>query len=416
MSAEPLCALKVGSLACFCVCSEGNGLQESHEPELFLENDVGGQPLVTPSGRCAELEEDLSSTWPVRPEIRVESAQQETAPRRQDVARRQHERAAVVPQQPAKMTLARPESPATRADTPELQKRIEAALRAGRLLEANRDLQILESYADAERILGEAVVERITRVCSYHDRSKQMLKNLDMCGWITETSKDNNTMSSCKLGQGQFAVRMSFELQGDIVQAFAALLEFDVPCGFDRIVPSAGEAEVILSLAGAHNPMDSTWSVLSHEKNLASREDNVWQMSAIDTLDEDNALWICMYTPPPSTAKLREVIQRQIQPGRTRVKSGMGVYVLTPLTEGRFRLDMIMESELPRAAYRIMSWVPEFLFKRVLRARQTSFPGAFRRAIACPELEARMREGKRPELYGHIRRHITSEQEPAAAG
>ena len=372
-ASTPTSSSKVG-----CVCSYGN---DPHEPELLV---------------FVELEGNLSSAWPVRPDISVETAQHQMASRR-----KQHERVSVVPHH-----LVHAESPATRTDMPELQRRIETAVLAGRLLEANRHLQVLKSCADAERILGDAMVERITRVCSYHDRHQQMLKNLGECGWITETLKEHNTTCSCKLSNGQFAVRMSFELDGDIVRALAAVLEFDVQCGFDRIVPSTAVADVILPLAGADNPMDSTWSVLSHVKNLASREDNVWQISAIDSLDEDNSLWVCMYTPPPSTAELREVLQRQIQPGRTRVKSGMGVYSLTPLTERSFRLDMIMESAMSPVAYKLMSSVPQSILKRVLRAQATEFPGALMKGMYRPELEARMDEGTRQELYGKIRHHI----------
>ena len=315
--------------------------------------------------------------------------------------REQHERVPVVQQH-----LEQVASPATRTDVPELQKRIETALLAGRLLEANRDLQVLHSCTDAERILGGAVIERITRVCSYHDRHQQMLENLGESGWITETVKDNNAVWSCKLVDGQFAVRTSFELDGDIVRALVAMLEFDVQCGFDRIVPSTAVAEVIQSLAGAHNPMDSTWSVLAHQKNLGSREDNVWQMSAIDSLDEDNSLWVCMYTPPPSTAELREMVQRQIQPGRTRVKSAMGVYRLSPLTERSFRLDMLMQSAMSPVAYMLMSSVPQFILKNILRVQATQFPGAFKKGMDHPALVARMGKGTRPELYGQIRHHI----------
>uniref|UniRef100_A0A7S0ZX99 START domain-containing protein n=1 Tax=Noctiluca scintillans TaxID=2966 RepID=A0A7S0ZX99_NOCSC len=370
-----------------CMCSYGNDPQDTHEPELL---------------EFVELKENLSSAWLVRPDIPVESAQHEMASGRQGAARgEQHERVSVVPPH-----LEQAESPATRTDMSELQRRIETALLAGRLLEANRDLQVLQSCTDAERILGEAVIERITRVCSCRDRHQQMLEHLGECGWLTETLMENNTVCSCKLVEGQFAVRTSFELDGDIVRALAALLEFDVQCGFDRIVPSTAVADVILPLAGADNPMDSTWSVLSHEENLASSEDNVWQISAIDSLDEDNSLWVCMYTPPPSTAELREVLQRQIQPGRTRVKSGMGVYRLTPLTERRFRLDMIMESAMTPVAYKLMSSVPQSILKRILRAQAMQFPGALKKGMYRPELEARMDEGTRPELYGKIRHHI----------
>merc|ERR1712136_688906 len=176
-----------------CMCSDGNDPQDTHEPELL---------------EFVELEENLRSAWPVSPDIPVESAQHEMASRREQL-----ERVSVVPHH-----LEHAESPATRIDMPELQRRIETAVPGGRLLEANRH--------------------------------QQMLKNLGECGWITETLKEHNTTCSCKLSNGQFAVRMSFELDGDIVRALAAVLEFDVQCGFDRIVPSTAVADIILPLAG----------------------------------------------------------------------------------------------------------------------------------------------------------------------
>uniref|UniRef100_A0A7S1B0D3 START domain-containing protein n=1 Tax=Noctiluca scintillans TaxID=2966 RepID=A0A7S1B0D3_NOCSC len=404
MSTEPLCALKVGSLACFCVCNDG---QENREPELQLEN--GGTPLQSLPPHRQDVQ-DLSS-WPTRPDDPI-SRTRETS----------HQEVQLY-EVPSKRDLELGVSQMSMERTsPELQDRVMSSLRQGRVLEASRALQALEQGTDVERVCGEGVVERIRRVRAYFDQSQRLVNSLaDDNGWMTE--KNEHGTCSCKLDSGVLSVKMSFELDDcDMVKAFAAWLELDVHCGFERTVPSAGDAEVVVALAGAHNPMDATWGVLSHEKNLASKEDNIWQMSAIDALDEPgtNALWVCMYTPPPpSTAKLREVTERQVQPGRTRVKSGMGVYLFTPLHRGTtngFRVEMIMESELPSAAYRIMSWAPEFLFKRVLRHRLLTLPGAMRRGTAkCAELEARMCEGKRPELYGHIRRHITESQEQGGA-
>ena len=92
--------------------------------------------------------------------------EQEAAMARPLARPEQHELRAMVPQHPAEMSLAQVESPATRSDTFELLKPIETAVLACRLLEANRDLQVLQS----------------SPMPSYQSLFAQMFKEFGVCG------------------------------------------------------------------------------------------------------------------------------------------------------------------------------------------------------------------------------------------
>lgn len=282
---------------------------------------------------------------------------------------------------------------------------LSAAMRNFRMLEASQMLQQLEADGDdVSRTLSSAEVERIRRVssrCQEHIHRRQ-------AQWPIHGHNLNLNMKwGFRLEHGLVSATFSTEIDAGvgIVRAVAALCEMHLYKGFndDFVTGSA------LEETQAAN--DCMWRVVTHNKVLSIRNDNIWQVTVTDALEEEGLIIIdqCIPeedvqsasgVPPPAEGCSRITYAHTtyaLQPIRGRGNGSLTAYKL---------MNHAVTQPLPRN-YSLLSVMPSFAQRRILGNGMEGIVGRLKEHIrTSQDLSWAMQNSPRASLYEALETHL----------
>jgi len=268
------------------------------------------------------------------------------------------------------------------------------AMHGGRWLEVRRHAGPAlgaEALERAERI-GERFQESLAELRCEEDMNWE-----EALPWTEEFDSERDLAFSFRLADSTFQVVSSKVYENfDALQAFVGLCEYDLRKEYDSQVL---EAEI---LAGGDRgvPTDTIWHVFKQAHG--GKEDNIWQVSCVDALDEPlGALWFSTYTPAEEgLSELRGVALPPPRGDAVRVGFWRTAYAVTPLWTAvpSFRLTFALCRRPSSAAY-IFSSVVQREIGRVL----DNFGDFLHR---CHDLNWRAVSSERAPFYERVRRHL----------
>lgn len=273
-----------------------------------------------------------------------------------------------------------------------------AAVDGGRWLEAQRILEGCAQGAPA------AALERARRIGARYSESLEELrctedyKLQEAVEWTEEFDSERGFAFAFRLADSTFQVVSSRVYEGfDAFQAFVGLCEYDLRKEYDAQVV---EAECLREGEGEEVPTDSIYHVFKQAHS--GKEDNIWQVSCVDALDEPlGALWFSTYTPAEEgLTELRGVPLPQARRDAVRVGFWRTAYAVVPLWTAvpSFRLTFALCRRPSSAAY-IFSSVVNREIGRVL----DNFGDFLHR---CHDLNLRAVSSERAPFYERVRRHL----------
>jgi hypothetical protein len=282
------------------------------------------------------------------------------------------------------------------AETCMLGKAVLAAIDAGRILDACKQLSRLEQAGLAlEEFFSPPMLEHVRRVESCFEASMDLLCSDADSSWKAE-KLDEGTEFRYKLSDGEVhLVSTAMYNDVDILRAFAAVCEVDLCKGYK---PNVTSVEPLVDQC----TVDSIWRIFQRGMISGRREDNIVQVSAVDALDEPlRSLWVSIYAPwHQGVTELRGVPIPPPQAGATR-HLGRSTVCLTPNGDGSgFQMKMALSAPAPRA----VNMMPSFALKAFMRkcAKETVF--SFSKHINyCTELDQRVSNS---DWYASVREHV----------
>jgi len=306
----------------------------------------------------------------------------------------------------------KPKPQAVRASTtPDFEEKDEEvgpileAARRGRWVEAHKELRKLrEEGRNVDSALGDAMVERITRIGNrFAESLEEIDERQDDNSWTRECDAKTGLHYSFRLANNTFQVVASENFEGfDALQAFVALCEFDL-CG--QCCRDITSVECV-----SHERInDSIWRLQRHAQS--GREDNIVQVSTVDALDEQiGCLWLCAYTPTEEQAtSLLGFPLPQPEEGAVRVGLWRIVYVVTPIWDEKpsFRLTVGL-CRRPTSAACIFPGV-------IMRREVGTVLRGFRSFLeeTCKENNWRSVFSRKAPFYDDVRRHLVEKNKGA---
>lgn len=169
------------------------------------------------------------------------------------------------------------------------------AWKLGRLVQASRELKLMEDAGraeDANRFPRE-VLEQIRRIGLKFEESQNLLNAKITDLPIHETNPKMKLEWGLQIAHGLVRAIYSVERDLDVCKSISALQEKDLDEGLK-------ESVVRVDALGVHKPFDSTWRVITHNKAVGAKGDDIIVESMADALDEPiGSIWLSGYSPPP---------------------------------------------------------------------------------------------------------------------
>jgi len=299
------------------------------------------------------------------------------------------------------------------------QGRIEDTLSAFRMVEAYQEVKSLQATAgDVLLQMQEADLERTLRIGG---RSQQHLE------WWLAVGREHGAVGSDWPMSGsseELQLEWGFRLEGglvhatfstqvpggDLARAVAALCELQLYGAFnDEFVEASS-----LQQDGAAN--DCIWQLVTHNKLLDVRADNIWQVSITDALESvAGAVIVDLRVPEQvGSLKLRGTTLPQKREGFSRLGFGHSTYFLFPVAAGKgeepsFRLVNYSVTRPVAKLACVLSALPCFAQSRILRAGAERMVSRLKQHITMPNnklLDTAMLTSPRTVVYEAVRTHL----------
>lgn len=294
--------------------------------------------------------------------------------------------------------------------------RISAALSSFRMVEAFEEMEVLQATANDD--LRPHDVEDIERICRIGGRASKHLSWWSKAGcvgggigdgWPISGRSDSLQLEwGFRVENGLIHAAFSTQVQGDLTKAVAALSELQLYGSFnDEFVEGSSLEE-----DGPAN--DTIWRLVTHNKVLDIRADNIWQVSVTDALAEPAGIVIVDLSAPEEegATELRGTPLPKKHEGFSRLTCGNSTYFLLPCEEGSFRLvNHSITRPVPKLSC-ILAALPTFAQTRILRAGAERMVKRLKEHIVMPvskTLETAMRTSPRAPVYEAIREHLVGE-------
>lgn len=297
--------------------------------------------------------------------------------------------------------------------------RLQAALSSFCMVEALEEVELMKFVGDE---LNAADLERTRRIggrCARH-LDWWATAGCDSggisSGWpITGTSEALQLEWGFRIDGGLVHATFSTVVKGDLTKAAAALCELQLYGAFND---DFLEAEV-LEEDGAAN--DSIWRLITHNKVLDVRADNIWQVSITDALDEPAGAVVVDLSVPEKEdlAELRGTVLPQRRPGFYRSTFGQSTYYILPSPSNGGQEDpsfRLVNHSVTRPAAKLtclLSALPSFAQTRILRAGAERTVCRLKEHISKPHnksLDSAMRTSPRAAVYEALREHLLAEK------
>mmetsp|Transcript_62678 Transcript_62678/g.115250 ORF Transcript_62678/g.115250 Transcript_62678/m.115250 type:complete len:472 (-) Transcript_62678:148-1563(-) len=292
----------------------------------------------------------------------------------------------------------------------QLSNTMVSAWRAGRAVEAYRELlRIEDAGSNPNEFLDEASIERIQRIGARYESSQGEIQAAAGSDWVFDHDAASGLELAFRSGDSlfQMVATAKFERE-DPLRAFAALCEHDLCTGYNK------EVSRVEQLGGRHDhPHDSIWRMWKQGK--LGTEDNIRQLSCVDALDEPlGALWVSVYSPSPQEiSTLRGV---KIPPADARCRRAWNsqmTFCIKPLkaandqSHGGFSLTVSICTKPSPVAKKLLSFTPSRLLGSKVRSEALLMMNNFGKHVAtCGELDQRLTTSSRAELYASVRQRL----------
>mmetsp|Transcript_159528 Transcript_159528/g.290999 ORF Transcript_159528/g.290999 Transcript_159528/m.290999 type:complete len:320 (+) Transcript_159528:357-1316(+) len=278
------------------------------------------------------------------------------------------------------------------------------AVRSFRMLEAGQMLQQIEADGDdVHSRLSNVEVERVRRLssrCQEHIHRRQ-------AQWpINGHNANLNMQWGFRLEDGLVSATFATEFEAGIgiVRAVAALCELHLYGGFnDDFVAGA-------ALEEKQAANDCMWRLVTHNKVLNIRNDNIWQVSVTDALEEEGLIIIDQSIPEEGAQSVRGLPPPE--EGCSRIRYGHTTYSLQPLPDGNgsltgFRLVNHAVTQPSSRNYTLLSIMPSFAQKAVLRNGMEGIVGRLKQHVETSQkLSEALRSSPRASLYEALETHL----------
>lgn len=289
------------------------------------------------------------------------------------------------------------------------------AERLGRGAEAYRQLLELEAAGGNPReFLAESSIERIRRIGATYERSLKLLGSKVTNYATNEKNLRLNLEWGMELKDGLLRMMYVCEHDIDLVKVLAFGQEVDLQGALEKDMVRAEPV-------GEQQANDAMWHIISHDKTLGTKTDELVFASTLDALSEPiGSIWNAAYTPPQDMTELEGVPLPMLEKGYSRPSYSFAATLLTPLSvDGgavqRCRQISVFEARLPKVVNGIMSVMPAFLLKRFMRTEIEKRVASLAPLLkTSSEHEQRMLTSPRREFYEHVQWHLAAEPAPPA--
>lgn len=289
-----------------------------------------------------------------------------------------------------------------------------SAVLSGKYVEAYRMLQNMEGKTDPNALIRKEALQRIRRVGEAFERSMKELK------WPAP----NTVVVQERIGGQGFCVTVSNGLlhvlsvsshQGDPLNAFAAVCEVDV-CRTVGCIEACSPVQVQASVVGTQRCEENLW----HLERQAERSDFVLQVHCANALLESQpGLWVSLASVPSKGSlalppekpgckrqcpKDRAIVRIQPLPASTPTSSSSAAS--TTAGPG-YRLTVLRVMEISNVAYLRLRLAPPCLRARRFRREVDRFTKHFEAVTLSPAVEERIRSSPaRADFYKQIQRQL----------
>jgi hypothetical protein len=298
------------------------------------------------------------------------------------------------------------------------QTRLQEALYSCRMVEAWQEMEFLQAAGSKElEDLMESETERICRIGEQSIRHLKFLGSSDMLhgcigdGWPIRGHTDALQLEwGFELRDGLVYATFSTQVSGDLTKAVAALCELQLYGAFndDFVEATALEED------GAAN--DSIWQLITHNKVLDVRADNIWQVTLTDAL-EDPLCAVIVDLSIPEKQDVMELRGTALPPMRetfSRTAFGHSTYFLVPEENGKegttsFRLINYSVTRPVAKLGRILEALPRFAQRCTLAVGAERSVSRLKQHMTMKgntSLDAAMRTSPRAHMYEAIRQHL----------
>jgi len=155
---------------------------------------------------------------------------------------------------------------------------------------------------------------------------------------------------------------------------------------------------------------DCMWRLVTHNKVLNIRNDNIWQVSVTDALEEEGLIIIDQSIPEEGAQSVRGLPPPE--EGCSRIRYGHTTYSLQPLPDGNgsltgFRLVNHAVTQPSSRNYTLLSIMPSFAQKAVLRNGMEGIVGRLKQHVETSQkLSEALRSSPRASLYEALETHL----------
>lgn len=386
---EPTFAVKLGNWSCLCLCGEpppGTAIMwEAAYNEILI--STGTDERQTPqSGIYKEASSALPSPKEDTPSVDI---------------KRDLGSPSMLPQDDGNG------SKRTSSEAGSLEK-LAFALQCGHFADAFRELEALKAQGvNPHNVLDGTQVEQINRIASHYSTSLVKVQPPDS-SFVVETHGLHK--GGIRIADGGMEIRIVFDFDDcDMLRAWGALVEADMNLGFGRKDPTGADFIQCNELPGVRSAFDTLWHITAVAKAINVRSDNIWHASYANALsDSEPMLWHAMYNPDADAEEILGVVLPPAEKDVARVGTAWGYYTARPSPTGKnaFKLVMTTGCETSPTMFKIMSWLPHFILRRLLRESLENFPSELRRATQDTRLHQRMNDGPRAEYYKQIQKQL----------
>eukprot|EP00930_Biecheleria_cincta_P047342 TRINITY_DN3279_c0_g1_i1.p1 TRINITY_DN3279_c0_g1~~TRINITY_DN3279_c0_g1_i1.p1 ORF type:complete len:445 (+),score=82.67 TRINITY_DN3279_c0_g1_i1:54-1388(+) len=273
-----------------------------------------------------------------------------------------------------------------------------SAFDAGKVLEAHRKLSDSDEEVAVDEGEGQKDRQDLRRrTLRIYKRFKDSLNELepeDTDEWII----DAESKAGIRLLGEELRLRFVIEFPDcDPLLTFVALCEHDLSQGY---MPEIERVEAL----SEERPADAVWRVIKKSKWTSKVEDNIRWISAVDALDEPEAmLWVSYYAGDiPDDKALPAPV-----PGSTRSWGSRTTFGIQRRNEGGCCMTCSIITRPSAASCSALAMSPCWLVKRTARGELANFRDRLHKhLLECKELRDRLTTSCRASLYQEVLDHL----------
>lgn len=258
--------------------------------------------------------------------------------------------------------------------------------------------------------LGKASLARVRRIGAHYEA------NLDMIQWKATDFAISEV--GCKLGQEggleEWGARLQDGYLSMVTSTHYATLDVStiLACRMEKDLEPHLDKEVIhKEILEESDVSDSLWHVLKNSKSLGSKLDDVSEDFVVDALDESvGAIVMFSRTLDPTTTTYRGLTIPKPQEGFERTPHYRGLIKLQRDPKGGVRSIFAMQVKLSVSAYRLLSLMPNWVFRRLVRSGAENSTKNFRMIASDPNsvYQERLRTTPRAAFYDAMQRRMSA--------